>query len=112
MAAALRGLGPNRYILWIGQRLWIAFTLRSKGLVSAKGLFLSNKIPTTSVMTVLLLLESLEFASFGLCSSPEFQRHHGYYGIILAVGFRNPQSEILTIFPHRLNLINTIDNWT
>lgn len=63
-------------------------------------------------MTVLLILESVEFSSFGLCLGPEFHVHHGYVSLTLAEVFLNPQSVILKIFPHRLNQRNAIDNWT
>jgi len=77
-----------------------------------KGLFLFNKTNITITMTVLVALGSVDFTSFGLCSIPEFHRHHGHYKITLAVGFRNPQSEILKIFLDRLNPRNAIVNWT
>lgn len=63
-------------------------------------------------MAVLLTLESVDFASVGLCSDPEFHSYHGSLDSNLAVGSRNPQSEILKIFPDRLNPRNAIVNWT
>ena len=63
-------------------------------------------------MTVLLILESVEFSSFGLCSGPEFHVYHRSVNLTLAEVFRNPQSVILKIFPDRLNQRNAIDNWT
>ena len=61
-------------------------------------------------MTVLLILESLEFASFGLYSGPEFHGYHVSFNFILAEVFQNLQSVILKIFPDRFNLRNAIDN--
>ena len=61
-------------------------------------------------MTVLLILESLEFASFGLCSGPEFHGYDESFNFILAEVFQNLQSVILKIFPDRFKLRNAIEN--